>query len=178
MDLTNELTKMQNGEADNILNQLYQEQQDIFKKIYIVTILQVVEQIDNMLEEKIYDKFGSSMIQIHYDYEDGIGNIINFDLLDNYEVKIPIYAKNLPREIADIPQKTKSFLHSLNGFNEDFVTEDFKGGDKIIFDVEPGLGAKVLDLLLSQELKKALEYNQMHLSLGDNTRSNPKKPKV
>jgi phage-related holin len=178
MNLTNELTKVQNGEADNLLTQLYQEQQDICKKIYIVIILQVVEQIDNMLKEKIYDKFGSSMIQIHYDYEEGIGNIINFDLLDKYGVKIPIYTKNLPREIPDIPQKTKSLLYSLNGFSEDFVTEDFKGGDKIVFDVEPGLGSKVLDLLLSQELKKALEYNQMQLSLGDCTRANSKKPKV
>lgn len=178
MDLTNELTKIQNGEADNILTQLYQEQQDILKKIYVVTILQVVEQIDNMLEENIYEKFGSPSIQIHYDYEEGIGNILNFDLLDQYEVKIPIYTKNLSREITHLPQKTKSFLHSLNGFSEDFVTEDFKGGDKIVFDVEPGLGSKVLDLLLSQELKKALEYNQMQLVLGDNTRLNSKRPKV
>lgn len=178
MDLKRELESIQNGSSDELRNQLYQEQNEIAKKIYIVTILEAVKIIDQMLVDNIYNKFGSNMIQLHYYYEPDVGNVIEFDLLDKYEVKIPIYARNFPREIADVPNKAKDLLFSLNGFNGDFINADFKEGNYITFEIKSGLGAKVLDLLLSQEFKKELDFNQMQLSLGENNRSDSKKMKV
>lgn len=178
MDLKRELESIQIGNSDELRSQLYQEQNEIAKKIYIITILEAATKIEKMIDDNIYNKFNCNMIQLYCEYEPGIGNIINFDLLDQYEVKIPVYKRNLPREIADVPSKIKDLLFSLNGFNGDFIDEDFSQGNKIFLEIEPGLGTKVLNLLLCQEFKTELEYNQMQLSLGENNRTDTKKIKI
>jgi hypothetical protein len=45
-------------------------------------------------------------------------------------------------------------------------------------DLEQGIGQKILDLFLSDELKKVLEYNNMQLELPSNNEINNKKPKI
>jgi hypothetical protein len=179
MDLTKELRSMQAGENEETINQLYQEKEEISKKIYIITILQTVDIIEQMFQNKIYDKFGTSIIRIHYEYEPDVGNIINFDLLDNFEVKIPVYTKNLPKEITYLPHKTKDFLHSLNGFSDDFLSKKLQEDKEIWIDIDANVGSNVRNLLLSTELKKILDYNQMQISLGEsNNNSDSKKLKL
>lgn len=178
MDLTKEIAAIEKEENTKIISQLYEEKREIENKIHIVTILEAAKLIDHMVQTSIFSKFGAGVIQLHYEYEPDIGNIINFDLLDNYGVKLPIYTKGLPNEITRLPQKVKDLLYSLNGFNGDCVSESFENGDKVEFYIDSDLSTKVLDTLLSKDFKKALEYNLLKLSLGEDDRENTKRPKL
>lgn len=160
MDIKKELKSSSN--LDTIIKNLHQEKRDINKKIYIFKILRFVEDIVALAKYKEFEssKVSNAILSLYYDREDD-ENYIMLKFTNDRGNPIDNSLDNKFRGECNFPGDVKLL----------YVNENFKTNKEYIFIFNESLKEKLLDLLLSSELKTILDYSQL-----DNDLTNTKKP--
>jgi hypothetical protein len=178
MDISEELKQIATNDksADDIVTDINQQYEDLVKQQHELVKRQHIFRVMSLarrMEEAV---------------EQGFFNIKNLHLLEvechetehGYDTAFWLIDKDGEFISSKIPEQNKFILYSfdkITNFNGDFAQEDFMCGSHKI-EIKPGIGEKLMNLFLSEELMKILEYNKMQLDLPNNNDSNTKRPKI
>lgn len=166
MDITKELEKLSINEdinetfnsIDNEYRSLVRQQTELLKKAHLLKVISLVNKIENYIEQDIFSKKNIQFIRCE-SYYNGQGNgEFEIDLLNKEKIDI---TKIYPQEYQLINRE----ISKVAKFNVNFTDKNLISAKHTI-ELKPGCGEKLRDLLLSDELKKVLEYNKMQLDLA------------
>lgn len=178
MDITKELEQMATNDksADDIISDIDRQYEDLVKQQHALVKRQHIFRVMSLaskMEEAV---------------EQGFFNIESLHLLElecheteyGYDVAFWLINKDGESISSKIPEQNEFILHSfykIMNFHGPFAQENFASGPHRI-EIKTGIGEELLNLFLSDELRKILEYNKMQLDLPDNSDSNTKRPKI
>jgi hypothetical protein len=175
MDIKKELMELSSSDnfGDKILENMEYEKQEFNKKLYLVQMLSTAKKLDRIIEVGVFQNndidsfrvnvFGTTLKKKFHKI---MFNCTGEDFItDSHE-----------REFFNI--KLKEVFNNIEEIDLSLVSEKMINKPEFYLDLEQGIGQKILDLFLSDELKKVLEYNNMQLELPSNNEINNKKPKI
>ena len=178
MDIRKELKQIaeNNKSADDVVvdisqqyEDLVKQQYELVKRQYIFRVMSLASGIEEAVQQGFFNIKNLQWLEIEcHETEHGYGTA--FWLMDKDGEFIS----------SKIPEQSGFILHSFDkimNFHGDFAQENFASGPHKI-EIKTGIGEKLLNLFLSDELRKILEYNKMQLDLPDNNDSNTKRPKI
>jgi hypothetical protein len=175
MDLTKEFKTMQNdGNSKNIVAQLREKQIEIEKKIFIVQIVDMANYAQKLYEEKVFQENKIHLFEVSWNFEDGVGNAFDYRFKDEANENI-IY---LTVKNANKLSPMLNCLTSLMGFNDDFLSEGFNHYQKNLLEINKNIKEKILNLFLSEELKKIVEYNELELNIDKKEQLTKQRSKI
>lgn len=150
MDIKNELNSSQ--DLSVIIKNLHEEQKNLNKKIHIFNILKLVEDIITLpyLEAFKEGDVHNAVISYQYDNEDD-EYYLCLDFINNTE-------NNLSRSLAGELRSECMFPGAINRSD---INEEFNPEEKHFLAFDEFLKEKLLNLLLSKELKNILDYSQL-----------------
>ncbi len=181
MDISKELELIEKKQVmhDSIIEEMMQKQLEIIKKIHLIKTLSVVDVIENMLRLNIFQEYNIDNIKIEFEY-----NYSN----ENPEIKYYLY--NYGGEEIDnfnsssnpiVPvEMLNSAFEKFGGFRMDNVSKEFRTQGVSWLIVEEGMGQKILNLLLSDELKISLQYSKLKVNFNSDFEidNKIKRPKI
>jgi hypothetical protein len=127
--------------------------------------------LEKMVDNKDYSKHGVTFIAVKNYYDQDIGNIVNFTLLDsNHE---PVEKYNSKGDHTYCQAETKRFLNILT-FDKDLVHPEFKEQKVIEFPLTKNGLAEFKNMLLSDKLKASLNHALLDTQLSEKTADNKK----
>lgn len=168
MDISEELTQIKTGLNDpqTVLNNLLNERDEFNKKVHIFIVLNIANTIKEMVDSNVFQEHDIGSINISHKYNSEIfTNFIDFQLFDANSNKIE-YIISSAEKVA-VHQKLIELFNDLYDFSYDNINEDFCETTKNLKLVS-GADEKLLDLLLSKELRIALDYSELKTSFADN----------
>jgi hypothetical protein len=175
MDITKELKEL--NSTDNFGNKILQElevQQDEFnKKLYLIQMLSAAKEIESMVNEGFFKLNNIDWLYMNI-YESKFEKKF-------HKITMRVGGENFIKDSHEqefYNLKIKKIFKNIEEINLKLVNEELLINHEFYLDLIPGVEQKILDLFLSDELKKVLEYNQMQLELSNNNDSNNKKLKL
>lgn len=139
---------------DTVLEELREEKKFFNMKVHLIKAMNLAQSVEKL---STLDMCFNELIELSFSYDYDIGNILHINFSNS--VLTCSHAGKLIGEINikayDLRDMPDSFLN--NNFTQDCV---------IKIKVEPGCGEKVLDLLLSEEIKVAFNHSKMNCSLN------------
>jgi hypothetical protein len=177
MDIRKELKQiMLKGDVDdevfaNIARQheeLRKQQDELIKKEHLFKVISLANKLENAAKEEFFVKDGVYWVHIECP-ENQYGYGIHFWLLDKSEGAM----NGIDKQEAFME---KSLLE-INNFNPDFANEEVISGYYYI-ELVPGIKEHILNLFLSDELKKIYDYNKMQLELPTNNKTEARRKKI
>lgn len=177
MDIRKELEQLKyNGKsADDIvedMNQQYddlvKQQHELLKRQHVFRVMALANTMENAVKKGFFNIENLQWLEVEC-HETEYGYDVAFWLMD----KDNEFISN------KVLEQNEFILNSFNkimNFNGDFAHKDFACGPYKM-EIKTGIGEVLLNLFLSDELKKVLEYNKMQLELPSNE-SNTKRIKI
>lgn len=168
MDIIKELKAMQKTANINRLVDGALEQRKIWdQKTHLLKVISLVREIKNLVENKVFESDGISMINMA-SYGSNTSNHIGIILLsENFDM-----LKN---------PKKKEYHNFFNALSilSDFDIKNTSGAFDAYIKLDKNIEEQIYKILLSKELKSILDYSQEKLSGKDNEQENkPRKPKL
>jgi GTPase Era involved in 16S rRNA processing len=162
MNLMNEIqTIRESGDAKSVVKILREQKKELEKKLFIVQILQMANHAHKLYEERVFEDNKLHLFEISWYVEDGVGNAFNYQFKSKSDEIIYMTVSN-GRKLTPLVDP----LLALMNFNEDFISDEFKNDNKCVLEVDENIREKILNILLSKELKKQLEYNELQLDIS------------
>jgi hypothetical protein len=173
MDISEELKQIKTGLGSHqmVLNNLLNERDEFNKKVHIFIVLNIANTIGEMVEANFFSDYSIDSLNISHKYNDEM--FVNFIEFKVFHANLDVieYAKFSQKNLEPI-QKLIELFDDMYDFAYDNISEEFCETTKNL-KLEKGVENKLLDLLLSKELKTTLDYSQLKISLENN--SNPNK---
>jgi hypothetical protein len=169
MDITNDLKKilLNNKYGDEIVINIKKKQDELVIKLHLFKIISLSNKVEKAVNKNFFEGTNIKFIEMECLHdEDGL--FINFSLSDKNHTLIA--SSHYPKQ--------KIFFNSLFSHIKDL---DVNLSNQIllksyhILELKFGVGEKLLDLFLSEELKKIYDYNKMKIDLPN---SNEKVKKI
>jgi hypothetical protein len=177
MDIKKELKQIiLNGKVDDEVfadlarqnEELKKQQNELMKKEHLFKVISLANKLENAAKENFFIKDGVHWVHIECP-ENQYGYGIHFWLLNKSE------------EMIDGVEKQEEFMEKslleINNFNPDYANEEVTSGYYYI-ELTPGIKEHILNLFLSDELKKIYDYNKMQLELPRNNKTEAKRKKI
>jgi hypothetical protein len=178
MDVSKELDQI-DGDNDKIIpliDSLTKERKELDKKIHLFKVVHIANEITEMLNNDEFDKDDISSIKMGNRFEDDGVFYISFLCYDkNGRV---VKELNWLGEPVQSLIKLEGLFQTLTGFNSIYVSENFPPDSVEKVDFHQGCEEKFLNLLLSTELKTALNYSDLKRGIPQKDEVKNKKPKV
>lgn len=182
INITDEIANFKN-DSENIkttIKKLEIQQEETKKQLYLFKVLNLVQELEEMIKDKVFEKVGIYTADINVSVDEDIGNIIKLSPYDedNLFVDECYYDKN--EGIVDIKevQTINHLFSTLNGLNREDISDDLKLNKIETFKIEEGCTKIILDALLSKELKTILEYGEMQHDLSTTNEIKTNKIKI
>lgn len=182
INITDEIARFKNdsGNIKTTIKKLEIQQEETKKQLYLFKVLNLVQELEEMIKDKVFEKVGIYTADINVSVDEDIGNIIKLSPYDedNLYVDDCYYDKNMG--MVDV-QEVKNINHlfsTLNGLNREYISDDLKLNKIETFKIEEGCTTIILDALLSKELKTILEYGEMQHDLSSANAPQAKKMKM
>ncbi len=160
MDLSTELNSLVfgNKDIDEIFKIISIQQEELKKKAHILWVVSIGQVVDELLENKVFEKHGITEINI-------------FDELNvfrsRHNLTVKVYddcgRQTFPPLHPDDLGNFKELLRKLD-FNQDHVS-DKVGPNGIFIPINESFKNNIMSFLLSPEMQKILEYNQMQIDI-------------
>ncbi len=172
MDITKELLEINSSKdaGASLYQDIKRQQEELLQKRHIVQILCAATEIEILIAEGFFEKDKVKFLTISGD-QDYNGNCrIVFDGLDkDQEYAMGATADYYERLFENIfkYKELDVFLTDI-----DFNTDNYN------LELVPGITEKILEILLSADLKKVYDYNKMQLEMPSNNKNNEKKLKI
>jgi hypothetical protein len=178
MDVSKELNQIDgdNEKVMPLINSLTKEREELDKKIHLFKVIHIVNGITTLLDSSELAKDDISSIKMGHRFEDDGVFYISFLCYDkNGRVVKDI---NWLGEQVQSLIKLEELFQILTGFNSDYVNENYPPNtvEKVI--LKPGCEEDFLKLLLSTELKTALNYSDLKRDMPQKTEVKNKPYKV
>ncbi len=178
MDITQELPNfnLANDYGSNIVEDIKRQQQELSKKLHIFSIVSFMNELEDKIGTKFFERNGIHFIKIMCEHEYDVGYILSFESLNKSKITIsPTYSNGgYTKEALFL----RDIFNKIKGINYNFTTRELTRSSEIILSLEPGISEKILDLFLNEDLKKVYQYNKMKVDLPESTDNNSKKLKV
>jgi hypothetical protein len=155
-------------DTDDLVADIENQKFELLKKSHLLKTISFANKIENFVKNDVFVEKSIGFIELEYLYADLSAGQITFDLLtkDGQYIVINAHDHSLVKEA----------LSHIIGFNDEFVNNDF-AGDSYKLELKNGVGQEIMDLFLSDELKKIYDYSKMQLELSENA-GNHKKLKM
>jgi hypothetical protein len=181
MDIKTELMQIEsdNSSIDKLVQDIEFQENELLKKAHILKIVALANKIESMIKTDLFTEYKVDFLEIYWENLVGSDKTkLGFCILDKNKQRLPPLNGNhgFIKPFAAIMKETDK----LGFFKQSFLKEDaleLKPQDMII-ELKLGIKDKLLNVLLSNELKKVLEYNKMQLEVPNNNESNSKKLKM
>jgi hypothetical protein len=176
MDISEELNEIKIGlnNPQTVLDSLLKQRDEFNKKIHIFIVLNIASAIKEMIDSNMFQEHDIASINISHKYNDEIfTNFIDFKLFDSNSNKIEYVLSSA--EKFQLKQRLTDLFNDLYDFSYDNINEDFAETTQNLKLVS-GADEKLLDLLLSKELRIALDYSELKTSFAD-SKNNKKEVK-
>lgn len=168
MDIIQELKNI-NSNQNNfkaIMQTMEEEKEEMHQKLHLIRVLALAQSIDDKIKNGYFKERNISSLELSR----GVYGVIAYGF---YE-KGGDYSDD--QELDGLGQ----ILTSINEFKTKYVNEDFNStknnGYKIR--LNKAFKEKLFEALLSEQLKKILEYSQLYSEMNDNNNSQVKKIKM
>ncbi len=173
MDIKNEIEELElsNDFGEQIIKNAIHEQEQIVKKIYLLKVLSLAKQVDDLTKTDLFSENGFEFIQITYEYDDQNFKL-EFYLVDKDE---EIVASSYDAD--DQVEVLSDIFGSIYPLELDLVSHQLKG-NTINIPLKPGIKNTIIQLLLNPELKNLYDYNKMQSDLPENSEKNSKRMKM
>lgn len=178
MDVSKELDQIDgdNKKVISLIDSLTREREELDKKIHLFKVIHIVNEITTMLDSGELAKDDIFSIKMGHGFEDDGVCYISFLCYKQSD--------HVVKEINGLGEKVQSLIkleslfQTLIGFNSDYVSENYPPDtvEKVYF--KPGCDEDFLKLLLSTELKTALNYSDLKRSIPQKDKVKNKPPKV
>ncbi len=167
MDIKEEFKNIINGKnADKVVEEIAIEQENLAKMSHLFKSISLANKIEKILEEGRFQEQNLKHLAIEYKIRGIEGGEIEFWILNEDGGFI----------VNALRHEVKQAFSCINGFDYRFVSENFFHKEYKL-DLKIGIGEELLNLLLSDELKKVYEYHKMELELP-NSNITDKKLKI
>jgi hypothetical protein len=174
MDIKNNLKEaIENRDAvEKIIKSILDEQAQLEKKLHIFKVISLADKIEQAIETGYFNEPKVEALTFVLDYNDFIYLEIGYYLTNDDQT---LFSENDNKIYYEKPISFFTDLFKEMGkFKAELTSENHEPDE---LKLEIGIKDKILDILLSDELKKILEYNKMQLELPTN-KNNTKKSKM
>jgi hypothetical protein len=183
MEISKELKDiaLKEKSVNGILKEIRIQREEIYKKEHIFKALAVTTLIEEMIENGQFEEHGVKTIKISYHYDKNSDfNTMNFYLygIDNKGFSKYNRSGKAEDEPLEPVKKLKEVFDRFHIFYTNEICEDFMPDEENIFDLKPGVGDNILNMLLSKELKAILQYSHLRNDLPKNKADTKGKSKV
>lgn len=178
MDISKELDQIDgdNEKVMPLINSLTKEREELDKKIHLFKVIHIVNGITEMLDKGELTKDDISSMKMGHRFEDDGVFYISFLCYDK-NGRVVKDVNWLGEQVQSLI-KLEELFQILTGFNSDYVNENYPPNtvEKVI--LKPGCEEDFLKLLLSMELKTALNYSDLKRIMPQKDKVKNKPPKV
>jgi hypothetical protein len=177
MDIIKELKNLKTDK--NGLNQIIQniefEKEELNKKLYLLIVINLAERLEEFISTDLFKSSKISYIEIIPSFDNF--NEKNFYINSRFlkEDKTAFQGKILNDD--RILENLHTMFKEVSEVSFNLVNPKVIKNDQIL-KFELGIGEKILDIFLSDDLKAIYQYNQMQIELPDNNKEKLVKPKV
>lgn len=178
MDVSKELDQIDgdNQKVIPLINSLTKEREELDKKIHLFKVIHIVNEITRLLDSGELAKDDIFSIKMGHRFEDDGVFYISFLC---YEQSGRV-VKDVNWQGGQVQSliKLEELFQTLTGFNSDYVNENYPPNtvEKVIF--KPGCEEDFFKLLLSTEIKTALNYSDLKRGMRHKDEVKNKLPKV
>jgi hypothetical protein len=170
MDLSNELKLLNSNGIDNTIEYI-KRQKDLWdKKMHIFNVLAVVNELEKWKTEKVFDMFQIQEVYLYSTQLNEDKKLVRFNLNWND-------GKNHYHDMPDFHpyyQNLDKLLKEFNIYNLKYSNDSFK----LYITANDKMKEKILDVMLSNDLKVSFEYNELHSELENGKENINKKFKL
>lgn len=159
-----------------VCEDLESQQKELNKKIYFFRVLDMIQQVGELIENKIFETNYIDYIKIFVSNQEDVGSKLYIKFYDREDEDIPSYVNK------DI-NKLSSFFSNFNGLNIEDTGSDFDNryGTATV-KLNKKYKKKLIEVFFSDELQlvleKTLSYVQLENELGKQVKDTSKKMKV
>jgi hypothetical protein len=150
--------------------ELVKQQQELNKKKYLIQLIDIANKMEEAIEDLkflvIQDLEWLEISCIESEY----GHKVVFWLIDKD-------GEYISKKVPEQENFVKMLFEKIEDFNADFINEKNLCGECKL-ELKCGIGEKLLNFFLSDELRKVLDYNKINLELPNNNEPNKKKSKI
>jgi hypothetical protein len=178
MEVSNELQQLLTGKTNiqTICEDLESQQKELNRKMYFFRALDMIEQVSELIENKVFETHYIEYVKIFLSYQEDIGPKIYIKFYDREDEDISSYVNK------DI-HKLESFMSKFNGLNlEDTGLEFNNAYGFLTIALNKKYKENFINALFSRELKiiieKTMNYVQLEQEIGESSKDIPKKMKV
>jgi hypothetical protein len=168
MDIVQELKAVDSNKNDfhSIMKRMEKEKEEMHKKLHLIRVLALAEAID----EKIKNGYLKEKNIVSLELNRGVYGVISYGF---YE-KDGDYSDD--QDLDGLGQ----ILTNVSEFKTKYVNSSFESGSHNGYKIRlnKGFREKLLNALLSEPLKKTLEYSQLYSEMDDTNNNYVKKVKM
>jgi len=162
MEILRDFSEFENNKksANEIIMQLENDRKELNKQIHIFKVLDVGSKIQQLFDDGTFKKNDLVSIHIHYEYDYDYGNEIKYSL---HKEDGEVSRAFLPDDLID---KIGETFRIIEGFKLENINMEFnKPHTSYQVKTEENFKEKFTDLLLSDELKRVLNYSRLQNDL-------------
>jgi hypothetical protein len=176
MNIKDELKKLDYDEqlGEEIIKKHQLKQEELMKKIHIFKSVLLTNKIEKLVSTDIFSKVNINTLKISKKQEKNIGDKIVFYLIDESNKAFSYFDSHAIKQTQILYEVFENF----GVFNVSLTNNKLIEHMHISLELKPGIKDKILEIILSKELKKIYEYNKFDLDLPDNSGNNNKKLKL
>lgn len=181
MDIKKELIKISSDSSsiDKLIESVELKKHELSKKSHLLRVIALGNTIEELNKTNLFKDEQVKFLEVCLDKEPPIADLkLTFCILDKNKNRMRVIDENnifVPVFSTLMVQTYKLGLINQMFINEDALTS--LKADRII-ELKPGIKDVLLNILLSDELRKILEYNKMQIELPSNNGLSSKKLKA
>jgi len=168
MDITKELKEidLNNENINKFVKDIEFQQHELLKKAHLLKVVNFANEVEKLIKTNIFFDYNIYFFEAYWDRPIGSSNIkLSFLIQDKSKKRMNVIDESnlLIKPFA----KISGLVDQLNWFKPEFIKQSALELtlEDIIIEIKPGIKDKILDILLSNELKSILNYNKMQNEL-------------
>jgi hypothetical protein len=179
MDLLKELAEIDTDQssADNIINDIENQKYELSKKSHILKILALCNQVEKIIDEVEFKQDKIKFLKVYWEGNAQRKDIkLGFYLLDSNKKELAVLNENYTfiKSFSMLSKETDK----LGLFDPAFKSDLDPNSEDMILDAKLSIKEKLLNILLSKELKSILDYNRMQLNIPENENTKKVRMKI
>jgi hypothetical protein len=170
MDIIEELNILKTSGYKDSFDYAMKKKEILDKKLHVIKVVNVVNQIENVINEGFFKENEVDSIKIEVCY-----NNQHYYYFSMHQGKKEVNFKDHTDNDVEPVERIKNAFDELNGLDLDYIGKVF---NEPIFLDSNNLRNTILGILLSKELKTALDFSEMQCELSTNSVKKNLKNKV
>jgi hypothetical protein len=160
---------------DKLIDDIAIQQNELAKKSHLLKAIGISSLIEDAVLEDFFKNAEIKKIQIclGHQYDDSTGDYeyrLTFTLVDSNNTVIP--RGKIPINSEQLQKFFHTVFYAMKDLSIDSYCEKLRDNSKYYLELKPGVGEKILDLFLCDELKKVYEYSNMQIGLHESESHN------